>query len=151
MRQAPARPYIPPPFLAAVGAVVVLSLVLVATAPLWREAPARPADPPARSLALFFRADAAGNLTVLKAEDGAVIDTLDPDRGGFIRTVARVVRRDLGPGAEAHAMPFLLQSWPDGRLALVDPATGRSIDLRAFGPTQAGVFLRLLQQEEARR
>ena len=32
----------------------------------------------------------------------------------------------------------------DGRLTLADPATGARIDLEAFGPTNAGVFARLL-------
>ena len=48
-------------------------------------------------------------------------------------------RQDLG--AEA---PFRLTRWADGRLSLQDEATGRSIDLGAFGPTNAAVFAHLM-------
>ena len=34
--------------------------------------------------------------------------------------------------------------WADGRLSLQDEATGRSIDLGAFGPTNAAVFAHLM-------
>jgi putative photosynthetic complex assembly protein len=100
---------------------------------------------------LRFETDSAGNLTVRKAPGGEVVDVLDPDASGFTRTMVRVVRRDLGAGAYDDSMPFQLNAWQDGRLALVDTASGRSIDLRAFGPTQAGLFLRWIHQEEARR
>jgi hypothetical protein len=37
---------------------------------------------------------------------------------------------------------------PDGRLTLQDPATGRNLDLLAFGPTNAALFARLLAARE---
>jgi putative photosynthetic complex assembly protein len=40
--------------------------------------------------------------------------------------------------------PFVLSSHADGRLTLADPATGRSVNLEAFGPDNAGAFARLL-------
>jgi putative photosynthetic complex assembly protein len=143
--------YTPTAFLLAVGAVVVGAVGIVATAPLWREpASMVAAAPPAISMTLRFDADSAGNLTVRKVPGGEMVDHLDPDASGFARTMVRVIRRDLGPGANVDSMPFQLNAWQDGRLALVDTATGRSVDLRAFGPTQAGLFLRWIQQEEAR-
>ncbi len=41
-------------------------------------------------------------------------------------------------------MPFRLSAWSDGRLTLEDPATGRAVDLEAFGPTNEATFVRLL-------
>jgi hypothetical protein len=41
-------------------------------------------------------------------------------------------------------MPFRIALETDGRLLLSDPATGRTVDLRAFGPTNLEVFARLL-------
>jgi putative photosynthetic complex assembly protein len=63
---------------------------------------------------------------------------------GTLRGLARDRRmRDLGPEA-----PFRLVSWTDGRLTLDDTATGRRLDLLAFGQTQAEAFARLLPTGE---
>jgi hypothetical protein len=40
---------------------------------------------------------------------------------------------------------------PDGRLTLEDPATGRRMDLSAFGPSNAAVFARVLSNSTAAR
>jgi putative photosynthetic complex assembly protein len=40
--------------------------------------------------------------------------------------------------------PFRLTDWTDGRLTLEDRSTGRSVELRAFGATNAAAFARLL-------
>jgi hypothetical protein len=37
-----------------------------------------------------------------------------------------------------------LSAWTDGALSLEDRATGRTLDLRAFGQTQVEAFARLL-------
>ena len=65
--------------------------------------------------------------------------------GGFLRGALRVMareRRMRGLGGEA---PFELVGRADGRLTLLDPATGQRIDLEAFGPTNAGAFAALLR------
>ena len=67
--------------------------------------------------------------------DGAVVITEATMRG-----LARDrKRRDIG-----EAAAFRLTRWADGRLSLEDEATGRRIDLGAFGPTNAGVFAHLM-------
>jgi putative photosynthetic complex assembly protein len=48
-------------------------------------------------------------------------------------------RRGLGP-----EVPFRLTAHADGRLTLVDPATGRLVALEAFGADNAGAFAKLL-------
>ena len=56
-------------------------------------------------------------------------------------------------GASVSApKPFRLSTWADGGLILEDLATGRTLDLRAFGPTQVEAFARLLPaaKEEGR-
>lgn len=151
MAEARAQTHTPTAFLAAVAMVVVTALAVVGSAPWWRETATTAAAPPRVAMLLRFEADSSGNLTVRKLPGGEVVDSLDPDAGGFVRTMVRVIRRDLGAGANVDAMPFQLSAWQDGRMALLDTATGRSVDLRAFGPTQAGVFLRWIHAEEARR
>ena len=41
--------------------------------------------------------------------------------------------------------PFQLSLWPDGQLSLTDTATGRSIELTAFGSINRAAFLPLLK------
>ena len=64
---------------------------------------------------------------------------------GALRALARErKKRGLGP-----EQPFELIARKDGRLTLHDPATGVRIDLESFGPTNAGVFARLLRTPAA--
>ncbi len=51
----------------------------------------------------------------------------------------REQRSKAGPEA-----PFILTLWSDGKMSLTDPATGDTLELAAFGPTNAGTFAQLL-------
>jgi len=62
------------------------------------------------------------------------------DHNGRAGRLART-RRSEGIGSED---PFHLASWSDGRLTLDDPATGRHLELEAFGSLNTEVFGRLL-------
>ncbi len=76
--------------------------------------------------------------------DGHLIDTVAPETNGFLRGTLRALvreRRQYGVGDE---VPFRLLRGADGSLILYDPAIGRRLDLRAFGPTNAGAFASLL-------
>ncbi len=69
---------------------------------------------------------------------------IEPESNGFLRGVLRGLaseRKRRGMGSE---LPFELNVRADDRLTLDDPATGRQIDLRSFGPTNAATFERLL-------
>jgi putative photosynthetic complex assembly protein len=95
-----------------------------------------------RDLRFVDRSD--GAVVITEVETGRVVDVASPGTNGFLRSTMRGLardrkRRDLG--AEA---PFRLTRWADGRLSLRDEATGRSIDLGAFGPTNAAVFAHLM-------
>jgi hypothetical protein len=43
--------------------------------------------------------------------------------------------------------PYLLSLRENGSLLFEDPLTGRRIDVRSFGPTNAGSFAKLLRAE----
>ncbi|MDW8445235.1 MAG: photosynthetic complex assembly protein PuhC [Acetobacteraceae bacterium] len=68
-----------------------------------------------------------------------------PGEGGFVRAtlrgLARERRMNEAGGAE---VPFRVSVWEDGRLTLEDTATGRLVDLGAFGQTQVQTFARLV-------
>ena len=95
------------------------------------------------SRSLRFEDLADGGIRVLDARSGAEVQRVQGE-GGFLRGALRVMARErrmreLGPEAA-----FELLGRADGRLTLLDPATGVRIDLESFGPTNAGAFVSLL-------
>lgn len=99
-----------------------------------------------RSLRFEDRRD--GSVAVLDASTGQQIASIQGEAGflrGTLRAMARE-RRKQGLGSEPA---FELIARADGRLTLADPATGERVDLESFGPTNAGVFGRLLTAQGA--
>ncbi len=93
---------------------------------------------------LRFADQADGSVAVHLASDGTMVEVIEPGTNGFMRSVMRGLARERrmhGIGAEP---PFVVARRADGRLSLEDSATGRRIELDAFGPTNAGAFARLL-------
>ena len=79
-----------------------------------------------------------------EAAGGAEIIRLEPGTNSFIRATLRGLVRERRMGELGPQAPFRLAAWNDGRLTLEDMATGRIIDIVAFGPTQTEAFARLL-------
>jgi putative photosynthetic complex assembly protein len=73
---------------------------------------------------------------------------LDPGTNGFVRGVLRGLARERRRQGLGSEIPFHLAQRADGRLTLVDPATERVIDLKAFGPTNTQAFARLLEARD---
>lgn len=98
--------------------------------------------------AIHFEDRSDGAVVVHSTAAGGVVGVLDPGTNGFIRSVVRGLvreRRARGIGSEP---PFYLTRWQDGRFSLEDPSTGRSVELGAFGPTNADAFAGLLASRE---
>lgn len=133
---------LPRPYLLGVGAAVLAALIIVG---VWGGAPAPvAAEVPRASLTLRFVDEADGGLSVINVNTGAEIDRLGEGENGFLRTMLRVIRRDIDRTPAVISMPFRIEAWQDHRVTLTDSATGRRIDLLAFGPTNAAVFIRWL-------
>jgi len=109
----------------------------------------RETETPLVERALRFADLANGAVAVTDARGGAEVALLPLGEGGFLRGalrgLARERRLDGAGGAEA---PFLLAAWPAGRLTLEDTATGRVLELHAYGHTNAEAFARLLTLRE---
>ena len=94
-----------------------------------------------RSLQFIDRPD--GSVAVVDASNGQLVENIVGQNGfvrGTLRGLARERKRQgIGPG-----QPFDLVAHVDGRLTLMDPATGRRIDLESFGPTNESAFVRML-------
>jgi putative photosynthetic complex assembly protein len=104
----------------------------------------QPTAAPVEVRELRFEDGADGSVAVLDAASGALVATLAPGTNGFIRGVLRGLARDRRLADIGMAAPFVLTLWQDGRLSLADPATGRFIDLGAFGTTSLDAFARLV-------
>jgi putative photosynthetic complex assembly protein len=128
-----------------VAALIGFALVAVAVA---RLADFRAGTPPVGSAAqtrdLRFVDEPGGVVRVYDGEDGNPVATLEPGTGNFIRGVLRGLARERRSHELGMDVPFRVARYPDGRLTLEDRATGRVIELKAFGATNAGAFARLL-------
>jgi len=94
-----------------------------------------------------FADRADGAVIVRDAETGSMIEVLEPGTNGFVRAVLRGFARQRRAQGIGSAPAFALVLWDDGRLSLNDPATGRSAQLNAFGPTNLAAFSELLRAE----
>lgn len=65
-------------------------------------------------------------------------------KSGFIRGVMRGLARDRHKRGIGDGPPFRLTLWRDGELSLTDSATGRTLELTAFGTTNRAAFAALL-------
>ena len=95
-----------------------------------------------RELQFLDRHD--GVVVVLDDHDGYTVDVLDPGTGGFVRGVMRGMARERRSKKVGTEPPYRLAVWSDGRLTLDDPATGRWVELAAFGADNVSAFARML-------
>lgn len=92
---------------------------------------------------LHFSDRSDGAVVISEAQSGAIVDVASPGTNGFLRSTMRGLARERKRSDLGQEAAFRLTRWADGRLSLEDEATGRRIDLGAFGPTNAAVFARI--------
>lgn len=100
----------------------------------------------AREFRFEDRAD--GAIVARDAGTGAMVAVYDIGTNGFVRGTLRALARGRRQADLGHEIPFRVAAWSDGRVRLLDTATGREIELNAFGETNKDVFLRLLTAPE---
>ncbi len=108
------------------------------------------ASTPVVSRDLHFQDRADGAVVVVSVPDGETIQVLAPGSNNFIRGVLRGLVRERQLHEVGQQPHFRLTRWADGRISLHDTATGRDIELDAFGPTNAGAFASLLPNLSAK-
>jgi putative photosynthetic complex assembly protein len=91
-----------------------------------------------------------GGVQVTDAADGKVLEMMPPESNNFVRATMRGLVRQRVLQHIGPEVPFRLTAWPDGGLTLEDPAIHRTLELAAFGSTNAAAFARILslQAEE---
>jgi putative photosynthetic complex assembly protein len=110
---------------------------------------ALPDSPVLAARALRFEDAPSGQVVVIDAATGATIEHLDVGTNGFLRATMRGLARGRAAVTAGAETPFLVERRANGQLLLIDPATARFIDLRAFGPTNSAVFARYLNPQES--
>jgi putative photosynthetic complex assembly protein len=96
-----------------------------------------------RMIQFADRAD--GSFVVTESPSGGVVAVMPPESNHFIRSIMRSLVRERKTLGLTSTQPFQLARDPrDGRLSLTDMATGRKLELHAFGPANFGAFATLL-------
>jgi putative photosynthetic complex assembly protein len=97
---------------------------------------------------LLFADRSDGAVVITDADTGGTIALIqtETESGGFVRGVMRGMARERHKVGLGPEQPFTLTLWQDGSLSLVDGATGRSIELGAFGLDNRAVFAGLLER-----
>ena len=107
-----------------------------------------PSTSPTSIRDIRFVEHANDEIAVVDAMSGTTIETILPEKDGFIRGALRGLTRDRRVrGGDADAA-YRLILWDNGRLTLSDTSTGQRIELNAFGPTNAGALARFLPKGE---
>lgn len=134
-------------------ALVVVAIVRIAgipptASPVMIRAQAGIEPVQSRSLRFIDRADGAVVIQdVAKDSTAAVI--APGEKTGFIRGVMRGLARERRMHGIGNEPPFTLTLWQDGQLSLTDTATGRSIEMTAFGTANRASFAALLPPRKA--
>jgi putative photosynthetic complex assembly protein len=87
-----------------------------------------------------------GGVVLRDAHDGRLVATVQPGEDGFLRATLRVMAQARLREGLPRDPPFRLTRWDNGTLSLDDVASGRRINLEAFGLGNAAAFARLLEQ-----
>jgi putative photosynthetic complex assembly protein len=99
-----------------------------------------PGAPPVIAHVELTFTDLADGGVAVRSAGGAVVATIPARDDGFLRMTLRLLaaarlRQHIG-----QAKPFMLTEFAGGRMLLADPATGLSVELEAFGPSNVGEF-----------
>ncbi len=151
MSETTIRPSFPRGALFGAAALIGFALVAAVTGRLTGAAVQMPTSREVTERTLWFEDRSDGGVTVLDARNDQRIAIIEPGTNGFLRATVRGLAQERMREGTSTQTPFRLTAWADGRLTLLDPTTGRHIDLEAFGKTNAEAFAQLLTDRETPR
>jgi putative photosynthetic complex assembly protein len=126
------------------GSAAILGTLLLVGPKQDRAVITRADELPLAQRLLHFDDGADGSVLILDAGTREVLQRFPLAEGGFVRGTLRALARERRQEEQGREAPFRLAAWRDGQLTLDDVATGRRVDLTAFGSTNSGIFARLL-------
>ena len=128
------------------AAFAIACLALVGWVRLTSPAPTPAVITPSVMRTLNFIDQPDGSISVIDQETNETVDNFRGEQGFLRGTLRALVRERKLRGLESNqAQAFELIAHDGGRLTLRDPATGSTIALESFGPTNTAVFARLLR------
>ena len=127
-----------------VGLVAVSLLAVIIAQAFGYKAGVTPPSSIVEQRDLRFSDGKAGVVHVWDVNQSVMMDSISPGTENFVRGVLRGFARDRRSRELDDQIPFRLARHADGRLTIEDLATGRTIDLQAFGHTNVASFNRLL-------
>ncbi len=86
-------------------------------------------------------------IEVIDARSNSVIASYAQGEGGFVRGSMRALSRIRFATDVNGTEPYRLIRWRNGALTLSDTVSGERIFLDAFGPDNAAVFAKLIEEE----
>jgi len=145
-RPAPGSDTFPRWVLFCAGGILALSLISVGLVRLTGNGPDQLAAAPTAQRSLVFLDSQDGGVRVEDGATGQMLTVLHGEQG-FVRGALRALSRERYARGIGSSQPFDLIARVDGRLTLLDPATGQTVDLESFGPTNAGQFGQFLHMQ----
>lgn len=130
------------------GLVVALTIFVVGTAQYNKST--KVDAPITKTLAerdLIFRDGTAGNIVVRDAKTKELLGKFGRGEGAFIRISMRAMTHARRQNRVAQGQPYTLVKGEGNRLTIVDPVTGTSIKLNAFGAVAMDSFAKFLPKE----
>lgn len=130
-------------------AAVRIAGIPAAASPVAMRAEAHVTAVSSRQLRFVDRADGAvviEDVGANGAHAGTAAIIKAGEQTGFIRGVVRSLARERRMNGIGEQPPFTLTLWRNGQLSLTDSATGRSIEMTAFGSDNRASFAALLSR-----
>lgn len=90
-----------------------------------------------------FLDEANGGVGAYDPATGAVIHIFQPGEGGFVRTALRSLNLNRRQAGIGPMPPYELQKSATGHFVLLDPSTGKSLTLDAFGDANEDAFAQI--------
>ena len=103
-----------------------------------------PANTPVLSEVHVVLAAQSDGATQIYAPGGDLLVDLPSTKAGFVSGIVRVLERQRGLSKIAMSEPVALQLRDGGRITLVDPSTGWSVELKSYGANNTRAFATLL-------
>jgi putative photosynthetic complex assembly protein len=133
-------------FLLGVSALLLTSLAAVGLAQLTGVGASRVIETQVvASVGIWFDPKLDGSMLVRRASDGAALEVLPSDGGGFMRGVARSLLRQRQLSNTDKTLPFTLSQREDRRFFIRDTTLGSKMELDGFGPSNTLSVARILE------
>ncbi|MDE8348920.1 MAG: photosynthetic complex assembly protein PuhC [Acidocella sp.] len=144
----------PFPRLQLTAVATVLALVLVASATARFTGFAKSQANPSSIIAttdVTFSDMPDGSVAIRNVRGSHIVVSIPARAGGFVRSTMRVLATERLHEGIGQAQPFRLIQLQNGTFELNDPATGQTLDLVAFGPTNEAEFANIFFASEAQK